>query len=168
MIKLRVLPAVFACVSLLTLSACGGEDESTTAGSTPSGAATSAAAESPSAAPATSAAVETVTDKKLCESAEKASADLRASFIKVMSSGEEPSPADFQKLYDELEKEMSAVAASGGADSEVAAALTAFGAEAGKAAAAADPAATADNPAFEKAGTDITAACKKVGVSVNF
>ncbi|SIM66257.1 hypothetical protein [Micromonospora cremea] len=62
---------------------------------------------------------------------------------------------------------MTEVASTGG-DSKVPAALREFGVLASKAAAEPDPAAAADNPAFEKAGADITAACKAVGVSVNF
>jgi hypothetical protein len=43
--------------------------------------------------------------------------------------------------------------------------MTTFGAEAAE---AADPAGAADNPAFQKAGAAITAACKPTGINVNF
>ncbi|MEU8301480.1 hypothetical protein AB0C04_29855 [Micromonospora sp. NPDC048909] len=84
----------------------------------------------------------------------------------AMQSGE-PSPADFKKILTEMGEQMATFASAGG-DSGVATAMSRFGAQASKAAAAADPVGAADNPAFEKAGADITAACRAAGVSVNF
>ncbi|MET8121487.1 hypothetical protein [Micromonospora sp. NPDC005189] len=94
----------------------------------------------------------------------KASDEMKAELVKVATAGE-TSAADFKKILTELEQKVTTVATAGG-DSKMAAALRQFGAEASKAAAAADPATAADNPAFEKAGKDITAACKAAGVSV--
>ncbi|SCF14251.1 hypothetical protein GA0070607_6058 [Micromonospora coriariae] len=107
-----------------------------------------------------------MSDKKLCESAKKAGDDMKAVLIAVAKAGE-PSAADYKKILTELNQKVVDVAATGG-DSKVSAALREFGAEATKAAAASDPAAAADNPAFLKAGADITAACKAAGVSVIF
>ncbi|WP_433344212.1 hypothetical protein [Micromonospora sp. CA-111912] len=155
----------------MALTACGGgEDTTTTAGSTPSAStAPSSAAASPSSAPPSTAATGATggtSDKKLCESAKKAGDDMKAQLVAALQSGE-PSPATFKKILTDLEGKMTTLASTGG-DSKVATALKQFGVEAAKAAAAADPANSADNPAFEKAGADITAACKAAGVSVNF
>ncbi|WP_410809455.1 hypothetical protein [Micromonospora sp. 067-2] len=94
----------------------------------------------------------------------KASDGMKAELVKIAMAGE-PSAADFKKALTELEQKVSALASAGG-DSKVAGALRPFGAEAAKAAAAADPGSAADNPAFLKAGKDVTAACKAAGVSV--
>ncbi|MGW1062821.1 hypothetical protein [Micromonospora rubida] len=107
-----------------------------------------------------------MSDKKLCESAKKAGDDMKAQFVAAMQSGD-PSPAVFKKILTDLDEKLTTLAATG-SDGKVATALKQFGVEASKAAAAADPADAADNPAFEKAGADITAACKAAGVSVNF
>ncbi|NBE80219.1 hypothetical protein [Micromonospora rubida] len=155
----------------MALTACGGEEETpTTAGSTPSASTVpSSAAASASSVPSSSAATDAkggTSDKKLCESAKKAGNDMKAQFVAAMQSGD-PSPAAFKKILTDLDEKLTTLASTGG-DSKVAAALKQFGVEASKAAAAADPADAADNPAFEKAGADITAACKAAGVNVNF
>ncbi|MGK5445074.1 hypothetical protein ACSNN7_25050 [Micromonospora sp. URMC 105] len=108
-----------------------------------------------------------MSDKKLCESAKKAGAEMKAKLIAAVSSGQEPSPAVFKEILTELDGKVTTLAAAGG-DSKVATALKNFGMEASKAAASPDPAQAADNPALEKAGADITAACKASGVSVIF
>jgi hypothetical protein len=77
-----------------------------------------------------------------------------------------PSPAVLKKILNEFAADMTAVAASAGDSSKAAAASKQIGAAAAKAAAAADPAAAAANPAFEKAGANLTAACKAAGVNV--
>ncbi|MFI0796916.1 hypothetical protein ACH4OY_30155 [Micromonospora rubida] len=154
----------------MALTACSGEDTKTTAGSTPSAStAPSSAAASASSAPSSTAAAGTTggaSDKKLCESAKKAGDDMKSQFVAAMQSGE-PSPAVFKKILTDLDEKLTTLAATG-SEGKVATALKQFGVEASKAAAAADPADAADNPAFEKAGADITAACKAAGVSVNF
>ncbi|MEH1167351.1 hypothetical protein V6V47_18395 [Micromonospora sp. CPCC 205539] len=163
----RFASALLILAATTALAACGDADKATTAGSTPSAstsvstsvAPTSAAASAPAAAAGAS-------DKKLCETVKKAGDDMKAELLKVAMAGE-PSAADFKKILIGLKDQLSAAASAGG-DSKVATAVQQFNAEAAKAAAAADPAEAADNPAFEKAGTDITAACKAVGVSVNF
>ncbi len=88
---------------------------------------------------------------------------MKAELVKVATTGE-PSAEDFKKILTELEQRVTTAAATG--DGKVAAALRTFGAEAAKAASAADPATAADNPAFEKAGEDITTACKAAGINV--
>jgi hypothetical protein len=106
-------------------------------------------------------------DKELCESAKKVGDDMKATLIAAFKSDEEPSPAVFKKILTDLDEKVTTLASAGG-DSKVATAMKQFGAQASKAAAAADPAGAADNAAFEKAGADLTAACKAAGVNVIF
>ncbi|MFI6235335.1 hypothetical protein ACIBD9_17400 [Micromonospora sp. NPDC050784] len=148
------------------LAACGDSDKATTAGPTTpaaTSAAPSAVATSAAATPASSPAGGAATDKQLCEAVKKASDEMRAEMVKVVTTGE-ASAADFKKILTGLEQKVTAAAATG--DGKLADAVRTFGAEAAKAAAAADPATAADNPAFEKAGKDVSAACKATGVSV--
>ncbi|MFE9190048.1 hypothetical protein ACFYL6_10595 [Micromonospora sp. NPDC007208] len=144
------------------LAACGDSDKATTAGpATPAATSAAPSAVATSAAtPASSPAAGAASDKELCESAKKASDEMKAELVKVAMTGQD-SPADYQKILSDLDKKIVAVASTG--DGKVATALRAFGAEAAKAAAAADPATAADNPAFEKAGKDISDACKAAG-----
>ncbi|RGC66478.1 hypothetical protein C5N14_24070 [Micromonospora sp. MW-13] len=169
--RFRATSALLTCASLLALAACGGEDTASTAGSAPSAStAASSAATSVSSAPSSTAAAGTTggaSDKKLCEAAKKAGDDMKAELVAALKSGNEPSPAMFKKILTALDEKVTALASTGG-DSKVAIALRKFGAEAAKAASATNPADAADNPAFEKAGADITAACKAAGVSVTF
>ncbi|GIJ34741.1 hypothetical protein Vse01_38890 [Micromonospora sediminimaris] len=109
-----------------------------------------------------------MSDKQLCESAKQASDKMKEDLVAAVSSGSEPSPALFQKILSGLQNEVTRVAGTGATDSKVVAALEEFGAEAGKAANATDPATAADNPGFEKAGAALSTACKSAGVSVNF
>jgi hypothetical protein len=167
----RIASSLFLSACVLALAACGGADE-TTAGSAPAASATTAAsaAAPTSAAPADSAGGGT-SDKELCESANKAGEKMKKDFIAAFQAsggGELPPAAELKKVLTELNDELSALAKSGAEDSKVVAALKTFGVEAAKAAKASDPATAADNPKFEKAGSDITAACKAAGVTVNF
>ncbi|MEV7328379.1 hypothetical protein [Micromonospora sp. NPDC093244] len=172
----RVAFVLLILTATTVLAACGGEDAAPTAGSTPatptSAAPSSAAPSTPatpaSVAPATSGATTGGTsDKKLCESAQKAGDEMKAALIDMVRTGE-PSAADYRKILTGLDQELTRVASAGAGNSKVAAALRRFGDEAAKAAAAPDPASAADNPTFEKAGATITAACKAAGVRVNF
>ena len=151
----------------MTLAACGGEDTTTTAGSTPSASTASSSAAVSSAPSVSASTTAAASDKELCESAKKASDDMRAALVTAVQSGKQPTPAVFKEILTGLEQKITAVASTGG-DGKVTTALKQFSAEAAKAAAAADPATAADNPAFEKAGTDLSAACKAVGVNVTF
>ncbi|NLU77374.1 hypothetical protein HCA58_03000 [Micromonospora sp. HNM0581] len=155
--RVRVSFLSLACASLLTLAACGGEDATPTAGTAPSAVATSTA---PAPAPSTADAVD---DKQLCEAAKQASDKMKEDLIAAVSSGTEPSPELFKKVLSELQNEVTQTAATGASDSEVVAALEQFGAEAGKAANAADPGTAADNPDFDKAGNSLGTACEAAG-----
>ncbi|MGB2569526.1 hypothetical protein ACPFP2_13890 [Micromonospora citrea] len=129
-------------------------------------AAASATTGAPSVSPS-AAAADPAADKKLCESAKKIADDSRSAVVKAASSGADPTPA-LKQAYADMAKGMAATAATGDSGSEVAAALTAFGTEAGKVATAADMTTAADSPAFQQAGTKANGACKKVGVDLNF
>ncbi|MEU7973754.1 hypothetical protein AB0B48_17120 [Micromonospora sp. NPDC049089] len=162
----RLASAMLILAVSTTLAACGDADKATTAGSTTpaaTSAAPSAVATSAAATPASSPAAGAASDKELCESAKKVSDEMKAELVKVATTGE-ASAADYQKILNDLDKKIAVVASTG--DGKVATALRAFGAEAAKAAAAADPATAADNPAFEKAGKDISAACKAAGFTL--
>ncbi|WP_432954908.1 hypothetical protein [Micromonospora haikouensis] len=157
----RISTVVLTCVSVLALAACGGEEPAPTAAPTSAAATTAAAA--PTAA--TPAAADPVSDKKLCETAKKIGDDSKKALMKAIVDGGDPAAA-MKKAYTEMAE--GATPAAGGSGSEVAAALAAFGAEAGKIANAADvEAAAEDSAALEKAGAKANAACKKVGVDPN-
>lgn len=164
--RFRGTCAVLICAAL-ALTACSGEDADTTAGPTPTTSATSSAAASaaPTASTAAAGAV-APGDKKLCESVKKAGDEMRKDFIAAMQSGGGPSPALLKKVLNQMNKKMTTLSA--GSDSKVAGAMKKFGAQAAKSAKAADPATAASNSAFEKAGANLTAACKPTGVNVNF
>ncbi|MGC4807030.1 hypothetical protein [Micromonospora sp. DT233] len=166
--SIRIATTALICASLLGLAACGEDESTTTAGSAPSASTTtSSSAPAESAAPSAPAGGGT-SDKKLCESAKKAGDQMKGEFLSALQAdGGDIKPATYKKILVDMKNEMDALAAEGG-DSKVATALKAFGAEAEKAATAADPGAAADNPAFEKAGKEITTACKAAGVTVNF
>ncbi len=166
--RFRSSAVVLTCVSLLTLTACAGEEAAPPAASAPSTTAAVPSTAPTTSAPSAAAGAETVSDKKLCESAKKAGDAMKEALVSALRSGAEPSPALFEKTFTDLEKELTTVAATGAGDSKVVAALGQFSAEAAKAAAAADPGAAADSPAFAKAGANLSAACKKVGVHATF
>ncbi|GAA2216648.1 hypothetical protein ACFY2R_05495 [Micromonospora olivasterospora] len=107
-----------------------------------------------------------MSDKDLCESAKKASDEMKTKLVAAVQAGKESDPAMFKEILTGLEQKFTTAVSSGG-DSKVATAMKQFATEAGKAASAADPATAADNPAFEKAGADLTAARKTAGVTVN-
>ncbi|MEH1098017.1 hypothetical protein [Micromonospora sp. CPCC 205561] len=163
--RLRATFVALISLSVLALTACGGEESATTAGSTPSASVpASSAAASASAMPSSSAPAGGASDKELCESVKKADSEMRPKLVKAMTSGE---AAAYKDVLTELSQKLTAAVAGGG-DGKVATVVEAFSAEASKAAAAADPLTAAENPAFEKAGASITAACKAAGVKVNF
>ncbi|MEV0326674.1 hypothetical protein AB0H63_09510 [Micromonospora echinospora] len=162
----RVVSAVLICASL-TLAGCGGGDDTTAESASSPSSAPSAPAASASSASAPSAPAGGASDKELCESAKKAGNDMKTSLVTALQADAAAAPAAFRKVLTELDQKMTALAATGG-DTAVTAAVKQLGAEAAKAAKAADPAAAADTPAFVKVGTDLATACKSVGVDVNF
>ncbi|MCG5451620.1 hypothetical protein [Micromonospora hortensis] len=162
----RLASALLIVAVTTALAACGDGDKATTAGPTtpaPTSAAPSAVATSAAATPTSSSAAGAATDKQLCEAVKKASDEMRTEMVKVATTGD-ASAADFKKILTGLEQKVTTVASTG--EGKLADALRTFAAEAAKAAAAADPATAADNPAFEKVGKEISAACKANGVSM--
>ncbi|WP_328344148.1 hypothetical protein [Micromonospora sp. NBC_00421] len=161
------------CVSVLALAACSTAEPSTTAA--PSASASTA----PSASPATTdpattgpattgpaAAADPAADKKLCTTAKKIADETKADVVKAATSGGDPAPA-LKKAYSEMATGL-AKATAGTPASEAATALAAFGAAAGRVATAPDMAAAAGRPEFQKTSAMANAACKKVGVDINF
>lgn len=165
--RFRFDSVLLTLASLMTLAACGDEDSTTAAGSAPSASAAPSSPAASASASASASATGTLSDKELCNSAKKAGDDMKAKVIAAVQSGGDPAPAVFKEILGDLEEKVTALASAGG-DGKVPAAMKRIAAEAGKAAAAADPATAADNPAFEKAGKDLTAACKAAGVNVIF
>jgi len=161
---------VLVGISLMALAACGGKAPATTAGSTPPASGASApTADSASSAPSSSAPAGNtgdMSDRELCEAANKAGNAMKDALMAFMKSGREPSAADYKKILTDLGEQLTTLASSGG-DTTVATALKQLGAQASKAAGAADPASAIDNPVFDKAGDDLTAACAAAGVDVN-
>jgi hypothetical protein len=164
--RLRVATKVLLFASLLSLAACGDDDAETTAASNPPASAASTSVPT-SAETSSPAAAGSADDKKLCESARSAGEAMKKELIAAVQAADTPSPAVYTKILGGLDRKMTALASSGG-DGKVATALRQMGTEAAKAAAAADPVTAAANPTFEKAGADLTAACKAAGVAVNF
>jgi hypothetical protein len=158
----RATSAALISACLVTLSACG--EESTTAGTPPTTAGSVAAPAVTSVAP--SAATGTATggdDRAVCQAADKAGKDLKEAFVTAMTSGKTPSNAQLKTILTGFGSSLTTVTASA-ADSTVVAAAKQVAEQATKAAAAADPAEAAATPAFEKASTDLAAACKAIGV----
>ncbi|WP_434741112.1 hypothetical protein [Micromonospora sp. SH-82] len=152
--RLRVFPVALT-LSLLALTACGGE-ESTDAES--------------AAAPTSAPAVETLSDKELCEKISKDFQEMQQRIVKeAMATEGEPSPALTKEILTEMEKRMAAAVAAGGPDSEVAPAIKEMSTHVVRLGAEADPqAAAADDTAGEKAAKDLNTACAKAGVTTNF
>ncbi|MET0424442.1 MAG: hypothetical protein ABW046_11225 [Actinoplanes sp.] len=159
---MRIASAVFLGASLLTLTACGGED--TPAGTPAAAPATTSAAP---VAESTATAASAAGDKDLCQAANKADKAMKAELIKAMQAADgDMDPAAYKKVLSGIADELNAAAASG--DSPVAAAMKKFADQSSTAAAAADPETALADPAFEQSGKDLTAACKAAGVTVNY
>ncbi|WP_026274088.1 hypothetical protein [Salinispora pacifica] len=158
--KTTLFQALLVPAAVLALTACGGDDPEPTASGTPTTDPTTASSSAPPADAAGKG------DKELCEAANKANMELRQTLLDAVSGGEEPDTELYQEIFTGLATEFGAIAATGDADSEVAAALSAYSAEAGKAATAGSPEA-ADNPAFNKATDAAVEACQAVGVSLD-
>jgi hypothetical protein len=162
-IRIRYASAVLIGVALLTLAACGGND-TPTAGSAPSAPATTSAAPTPPASTGATAAASA--DAKLCETANKIGAAMKTELLKAVKDDGTLDVAQAKKTLTGLADQLNAAAVDN--DGQVAAAMKDFAAQSAKAATAADPTTAVSGPAYEKAGSDLTAACKAVGVSVNY
>ncbi|MDP9794107.1 hypothetical protein J2S43_002619 [Catenuloplanes nepalensis] len=155
------------CASALALSACGGGDDSNTGASAP---ATSGAPVATTGAPATSearaaAAAAAASDKEICDAAVRATTAFTKKLTETLQAGKEFSNADVQAAWTAMATEL---AVAEGGDSAVAKAAQTLTAELKTAAAAPDPTVAEESPAYQKAGADLDAACKAVGVDINF
>lgn len=157
MTRNRICAAVLAGAFLMSATACGSDDDTTPAAAGNAPAATTAAPA------ATTPAAAAPSDKELCETAQKADKEMRQKLVETLGSGKEPEPSFYGNLYTEMADRMKNTG-----DGAVADAMNEFAAGLDKAAAAKDPGEAGDNPAVEKAGEKITAACKAAGVPVNF
>lgn len=156
-----MFPAV-AALSLLTLTACGGED-ATPAAATPTTASTSADSPAPA-----SPAVDPIDDKEVCEKAQKTGTEMKQAIVRVVATEGDASVDATKAVATQMAKDLAETVASGSPDSDAVIALKAFVTEFEKAAKAADPLTAMDTPAIDKASKDFNAACKKAGVEVNF
>ncbi|MBU2662632.1 hypothetical protein KOI35_03855 [Actinoplanes bogorensis] len=171
MLRLRTVLTALIGASFMTLAACGGDD--TTAAWTEPAAttATSAApaAEPTDAAPADAApaAADAPTDKAICNAAGKADKAFKAELIQLLQSAQgEPSDADMAKVLGGLGTELEK--AAGSSETKVGLAVKKFAAGAAEVANSASPMTEIENPEYEASGKAITAACKTVGVTVNY
>ncbi|GAB7045482.1 hypothetical protein [Catenuloplanes indicus] len=157
----RLLASTVFCVSVLALSACGGDsDTAETAAPAPSAAATTGAPATASAAPAAAAA----SDKDICQSAVKATTAFGEKLAESLKAGQEFGDAEIKAAWTAMATELKV--AEGGT-SDVAKAAQSVQAELTKAAAATDVAAAEESPSYQKAVTDLETACKAEGVDLN-
>src|SRR5690606_31586855 len=135
----------------------------------PASGASAPTADSASSAPSSSAPAGNtgdMSDRELCEAANKAGNAMKDALMAFMKSGREPSAADYKKILTDLGEQLTTLASSGAA-TPGATALKHLAAQAATAAGAADPAGAIDNPVFDKAGDALPAACAAAGVAVN-
>jgi hypothetical protein len=161
MIQTRIASAVLGGVFLLSVAACGTDKTDSAAGSAPTNAASAPAPAETTAA----AAAAPADDKAMCTAADKAAKAMTKEIVKLVGSGADPAPADYAKILNDMNAVLTATAKG---DGNVATAMKEVAAQSAKAATLPDPSAGAEDPAFEKAGKELTAACKAAGVKVNF
>ncbi|MBL7253996.1 hypothetical protein [Paractinoplanes lichenicola] len=171
MLRFRTVLTALVGASMMSLAACAGDDATEASSTTPATTATSAApaATTEAAAPAAGDAPD---DKTICTAAGKADKAMKAELISQMQKTQgELDGAGYQKILVSLADQLTT--AAGSSESEVGKAVKTFatlateaGANAAKA--GANPEAALDAPGFEKSGTDLTAACKAAGVTVNY
>ncbi|GAB7044606.1 MULTISPECIES: hypothetical protein [Catenuloplanes] len=158
--NIRLMASTVFCVSVLALTACGGDDSTTstddTAAAAPSAVATTgapAASEAPAAAGAS--------DKEICEAAVANTKAFQKKMTDSLAAGKTIGDADVKAGWSDL---AGVLAVAEGGDSDVAKAAQAYVKELNTAAAAADTTAAGESPALGKANSDFNAACSAVGV----
>ncbi|SNT03391.1 hypothetical protein [Actinoplanes regularis] len=158
--RTRVTSAVLFTAAMLSLAACSDDKKSDAGAATPATAAASAPAATTAAAAASGA-----SDKEICEGVNKAGEAMKADLIAAMAkaNGELPPVADVKKLLGAFNTAVLAVTPADSTSKAGVAALQ-MAADSTKIAAAADPITAMEDPAYEKAGNDLEAACKAVGV----
>ncbi|MDY7087825.1 MAG: hypothetical protein SYR96_22300 [Actinomycetota bacterium] len=147
--RTRIASAVLIGVSFLSLAACGSDETPTTAAP----ATTAAAAPAPS-------------DEAVCTELDKVAKAMSKDVVALVASGD-PQPAEAKKALDNAVAGLTK--AAGSSETEVGTATKELIARASAAAAAADPmTAIEQDTQWEKAATDINAACQKAGVTIKF
>ncbi len=157
--RTRVTSAVLFTAAVLSLAACSEEEKKSDAAATSTAAATTAAA--PSSPPAAAAGA---SDKEICEAANKAGKAMTKDLSAAITDGDF-SPAEAKTILGAFRESVLAVTAPD-SSTKVGVAALQMTKDATKIAEAADPFTAMEDPAFEKAGTDLEAACKAVGVKL--
>jgi hypothetical protein len=158
----RILTAVLAGVSVLSLAACSEEAPATTA----QPAATTAAAPAATTETTTPPAAAALSDKEICEAANKASDSMKTAMETLFKTTGDLTPKDAAAVLTDMAKQLNEAAA--GSDTAVAKAATLIATQASEAAAAKDPTTALDNAESEKSGQALNAACKKAGVTTQY
>jgi hypothetical protein len=162
-ITTRILTAVLAGVSVLSLAACSEEAPATSAQPP---AATTAAAPAATAEATTPPAAAGSSDKEICEAANKANESLKKAMTTLFQTTGDISAADQKAMLTDLAKQLDKAAE--GSDTAVAKAVRLISSQATEAAAAKDPTTALDTPESEKSGKALNAACKKAGVTTRY
>jgi hypothetical protein len=158
----RILSAALAGVFAFSIAACSEEAPTTSAQPTATTAAAPAATTEATTPPAAAA----LSDKEICEAANKASDSMKKAMETIYKTTGDLKPADQQTILADMAKQLDK--ATEGGTSEVAKAVKVISSQATEAAAAKDPTAALDNADSAKAGKDLNAACKKAGVTTNY
>ncbi|GIJ21239.1 hypothetical protein [Micromonospora lutea] len=152
-----------AGVTVLALTACGGEQADAPDSSAP--AATSAA---PGADAPASTAADAADDKTICQTVKEAGDESKQVLFDALQAGKEPTAEMLSESYTDMATALGKAAGTGSPDSKVVVAIKEFQAQVTQAVDSSDPVAYGDKPAFQKAAANLTATCKDTGVDVNF
>lgn len=163
----RIVPVVLLCACLTGLAACN--DAETEAGPAPTTAASAPAAAASSAPLAGSSAAGTnvTSDKEVCETLNKAGSTMKTSITNAQKADGNVAAADAKAAFAKFHK-TATEALLFAADTRVTTAARAVADEVAKAAADADPIATAADSGFAELSGNLTTACKTAGVTINF
>ncbi|GIF06604.1 hypothetical protein [Actinoplanes siamensis] len=164
MMRTRITSAVLFTAAVLSLGACS-DDDKTEAGASSAGTSTAtSAAAAPPVGATSAAAAGGASDKAICEETNKAGEAMKESLLGSMKDGDFQ-PAEAKKMLEDFSTAVTAAAGSG--TSKIATGAKSLADIATKSASAADPLTAVEDPAFEKAGTELAAACQAAGVKVN-
>ncbi|BEL03082.1 hypothetical protein Q0Z83_012730 [Actinoplanes sichuanensis] len=161
MITKRILTAALAGVFVLSLTACSEETPATTAQPTATAAAPEATVEATTPPPAAA-----LSDKEICEAANKASESMKDAMTTIFQTTGDISAKDSAAILADMAKQLDKAAT--GSDTEVGKAVQLIASQATEAAAAKDPTAALDTAESEKSGKALNAACKKAGVTTKY
>ena len=163
----RLFALALAGASVLALTACGGEQvdaPAPSASATPAPATTGAA---PTPDASTPAAADAAGDKKICQAVKEAGDESKQLLFEALQAGKEPTAQMLAESYTDMATNLGKAADTGSPDSKVVLAIKEFQTQVTEAAAASDPVAAGDKPAFQKTAANQTAVCKETGVDIN-